>query len=238
VASTVNVPRLCTVMLMSERGWAKADTVPGESVNILLKAFVVLTAAACATSGAQAQGFLDRIKKKADEAADSVRDVRGDVEAVTTVDERAAAEAAAAQREVDAATDVEGQARRAAADTELARDARGAAADAARVGSTDERIEAEARAETAAGEREVRNATDFEGQAERGVRQSDAGRAVVQTERDVDRIAQTDERVQAAAERRVDGALGVSEAERNIGQTEQGVREAGRALDDLESALE
>ena len=197
--------------------------------------FAVLTLAMPAV---HAQGIFDRIRERANEAAESVRDVRESVEDITEVDERAAAEVNAAQREVEAATDVEGQARRAASDTETAQSAREVQREAARIETTDERLERQARGEVAATERDVRNVTDVEARAERAVLNSEPARAVVQTEREITRIEQTDERVQANAERRVDDTLGVSDAQRAVNETERDVRGAQRAVDNLESALE
>ena len=62
------------------------------------------------------------------------------------------------------------------------------------------------------------------------MRTSEAGRAVGQTERRIDRIEQTDERAQANAEARVDDALGVSETQRDIRSTE-------RSLENLENVI-
>ena len=176
-------------------------------------------------------GILDRIKKKAEEATEAVREVRDDVETVTSVDERAEAEARAVQRDVESATDVEGRAVSAVRDSEPVRGVRESQAEIARVGSADERAEAQFQHETAVVERDLRNATDVERRAETAARSTEAGRTVVQAQRQVERAEQTDERIQANTERRVDDALGVSETERDV-------RATGRALRNLENALD
>jgi hypothetical protein len=202
---------------------------------------LLLTAAVLGASPLHAEGLLDRIRQKAEEAADSVRDAREGVGNVMNADESVVAKAEASQRgvqrEIEAATDVEGRAHRAASDSELGRSARESELEAARIETADERLGDEARREVAAVERDVRNATDVESRVERAARSSEPGRAVAESEREIQRVEQTDERARAQAERRVDAAL-VGGAQRGVGRTEREVRDTRGAFDNLESALE
>ncbi len=186
-------------------------------------------------------GFLDRIREKAEEAADSVRDVRNEVDDIANADDRAAAEIEAqtrqAERDVNAATDIEGQADRAIADSELNRAVLETERDVRNIQTADERAEAALRAEVATSERELAAATDVEGMAEREVRSSDAARSVAQAERDARYLEQTDERAEAAAVSRADQALGVSETRREVDGVEREIGATERALDDLRNSL-
>jgi hypothetical protein len=180
-------------------------------------------------------GFLDRLKKKAEEATQEVRDVREDVQDVTSADDRARSEVQseqrAAQHEIESATDLEGQARGAVQNSEPGRTVGELQSEVVSLETADERAAAQVQHEAAVAEHAISAATDVEHRAEQAVLTSQAGRTVVQTEQRVEYVEQTDERVQANAQRRADESLGVSETQRDVRETQRALDNLGNALD-------
>lgn len=192
---------------------------------------------ACATalhlSMPVSAGLLDDIKKKADDAARSVRGAARDIDDVTKADERAAADAHRAVRDaeatLDSELDVAGRARAGIAGTDLGesaaaaeREAQAAQLEIERAASTDERAERELRDRMGSATAEVERRTDLEARAESAARQSQAGTAVAGAERDA-----------AAIERELDAAGRVAQD-----PAEAARRSAERETDDAARALE
>jgi outer membrane murein-binding lipoprotein Lpp len=198
--------------------------------STMIIAALVLAAPSLQTG--HAQGLLDRLKRKADDVADAARDLGGDIDDVTSVDEQAASRVEAAER------DVAREAERTVGDTAPARAARDAErglrsaegevlradAQVEHAASADDRAAAEARRNAAALEREL----DVETRARNEVRD---------TARAVDTVSRADEIAAAEAERRVDGALDPGRVERRVDE-EVGAREAQRSLENAGDAIE
>jgi outer membrane murein-binding lipoprotein Lpp len=198
--------------------------------STMIIAALVLAAPSLQTG--HAQGLLDRLKRKADDVADAARDLGGDIDDVTSVDEQAASRVEAAERDV--AREAErtvGYTAPARAARDAVRGLRSAAGEGLRAdalvehaASADARAAAEARRNAAALEREL----DVETRARNEVRD---------TARAVDTVSRADEIAAAEAERRVDGALDPGRVERRVDE-EVGAREAQRSLENAGDAIE
>jgi hypothetical protein len=216
-------------------------------VRSALPASLLVAAALLALQpqGTASAGLLDRIKRKAEEATESVRELNNEIESVEQADDRAEAQAAAAvnevERDIDAGTDLEGRSRDAVSQSDVAADARAAArqanrveADLDRAATTDERAQAQGEQRLGRVEREAQTALDLEGRTRSEIRSSEAAGAVTRTERDIDNAAHIDERAEDEARSRArqarrDSGLGASE--RSVAETRRAVEELGAELD-------
>jgi hypothetical protein len=180
-------------------------------------------------------GFLDRLKERADEIADTAGEIGQDVDTVTNADEVAAdrVENAGRQAERGAEQDLRNTVEATApvsAARSAERDVLAAEAEANRIASTDER----AAVEVQAGIRETERALDVESRAEAAVAGSEpvvetrqAERELRDAERDAARIAQADDLAEAEARRRADPRPEAQE-------TGNALQRARRALRDLD----
>lgn len=213
------------------------------SVRTTTVCALLATAVIAVTPFEQASaGLLDRIKRKAEEATEAVREVNDDIESLSETDERAEAQATsavrAADRELEARTDVEGRTRSAVQSSELAgsaraieQDANQAQADADRIATTDERAIAELELRQQQTEREVQAAVDIEARSRNAVRGSEAARTINETEREIDNVAHSDDRARAEARSRVrQASSGVDDSERALTETKQALEELGDEL--------
>src|SRR5690606_6698888 len=167
-------------------------------------------------SPAQAQlgGLLDRVKRKADEAAAEVRDARRGVESATDVHGRAEREVDGALADVERAVPteekLERRAEQAIETTEPVQGLRAAEREAHDVATADERAAAAARAEVRRTERDIERATDVEGRARTAAERTapavaarEAERDVRQAERDVRDVTEADDRARRGVEQEV-----------------------------------
>lgn len=212
-----------------------------------LPASILVAAALLALQpqGTASAGLLDRIKRKAEEATESVRELNNEIESVEQADDRVETQAGAAvtevERDIDAGTDLEGRSRDAVSQSGVAGDARAAAretsrveADLDRAATTDERAQAEGERRLSQAERDTQTALDVEGRARTEIRGSEAAGAVARTERDIDNAAHIDERAEdeagsRARQARRDSDVGASE--RSVAETRRAVEELGAELD-------
>jgi hypothetical protein len=159
-------------------------------------------------ASAQLGGLLDRVKRKADDAAAEARELRRDVESTTDVEGRAEAEVGRTRAEVEdtAPTEqrIENRVTNEAEKTAAGVAVREAERDVNTIGTADERAEAAARGEVRRTETEIERATDVEGRARGEVERTDAAVTVREAERDVRSVTTADERAQAELERDAD----------------------------------
>jgi hypothetical protein len=157
---------------------------------------------------AEAEGPLDRLKRKVESASREARDLRDPVDSATDVEARVEA---AVDSSVPGETQIDHRAAAGVESTSAVQAVRAAESDVHHVVSADERARAAARSELNAVERDVERATDLEGRARNEVGRTDAARTVQEMQREVQAVTTADERAQRDVQGQRDGLEGALE---------------------------
>jgi hypothetical protein len=167
----------------------------------LIGATLILINALLPGQSADADGLLDRLKRKADGASREARDLRDDVEAATDVEARVES---TVDRAIPSETQIEHRAAASIESTAAVQAVRQVESDADDVATADERAHAAVTGERNSLESEVDRATDVEGRARNEVGRTEAARTVRETQRDVHSVTTIDDRAEREVQRQRD----------------------------------